>query len=376
LENLKSSKVAEFLTTPVIVPSSSPVSEIIGIMKNNSLYEVFIQDGSKLGIVPMREVLKASDIMNMKASSLMFSLLKVSPEDTVSRAAKLMNDYRLRTLPVSSQRNIEGAVTAQSVCKALLGVKDFSNVPVNKLMKRNLVTVGKNDSLSKARNLMIENSIDQLPVLDSGKLCGIISSHHIVFLMFPKERLSRDMYFHERIGLADLKVSALMDTDPLVCSPDEKAQEVLKNMLDQGKTYAIVKLWDELQGIVTYRDFVGLLAEPETLEVPAYIVGLPKDPFEAHLAKVKFFREAQSLQKSFPKVEEIRAMIKAKSKSSEKRRYEVRVSIKAAGNVFTYSEEGWDLPTLFDGIQSKMKRLVTQKRDRRRRESIRKLPHT
>jgi ribosome-associated translation inhibitor RaiA len=145
-------------------------------------------------------------------------------------------------------------------------------------------------------------------------------------------------------------------------------------MIEQDKTYAVAEFGEELQGIVTYRDFVGFLAEPEETAVPAYIIGLPNDPFEAQLAQIKFIKEANALRKSFPNIEEIRATIKTKQVSSGKHRYEVSVSIKTHGKIYAYSADGWDLPLAFDGIQSKMKRLLTQKPDRRRRESIRKLP--
>jgi CBS domain-containing protein len=372
LESLKFSKVQAFASKPILASSESSISEIIGLLKRSDAYEVIVQTNNKLGIITMRDVLRVSDISNMKASSVMSSPARISPNDTVAKAARLMNDYRLRTLPITGQKSIEGAITAQSLCQALLPIKDFGSVAVDKLAKKDLITISKNDPVSKARNLMIEKSIDHLPVMDAGKPCGIIISSQIVFSMFPKERMHRGFFSHERVGYLDFKVSGMMDTNVLYCEPEEKASAVLKRMVAQGKTYALVKLWDELQGIVTYRDFLGILAEPEELEVPAYIVGLPSDPFESQLANIKFVREAKILTKSFPDIEEIRATIKTKEVSSGKRRYEVSVLIKTHGKIRAYSAEGWDLPLVFDGIGNKMKRLREKKPERRGRESVRK----
>jgi CBS domain-containing protein/ribosome-associated translation inhibitor RaiA len=362
-----------FESKPVTAAATSSISEIMGILENNDVYEVFIEDEKKLGTITVRDILKASDITNMKASSLMTPVIKLSPNDTVGKAARLMSDYRLRALPIGKEMKVGAAVTIQSLCNALLSLKEFAEIRIDKMMKRNLMTVRESDSASKARNLMVKNSIDHLPVLDSGKLCGILLSSHIAFSLVPKERMGRGIYFHERVGLSDLKVSGVMDSDPMVCAPEEKAAEVLKKMLEQGKTYTIIELWGELQGIATYRDFVHFLAEPEKLEVAAYIVGLPSDPFEAELARMKFIREANTLRKSFPDIEEIRSTIKTKKGQSEKHRYEVSVSIRTHGKVHSYSEEGWDLPSIFDSVQAKMKRLLTQRVDKRRRESIRKV---
>jgi len=372
LESLRSSKVGNFESKPIVISPTATVSEIIGTLRHYDAYEVFVQEGSKVGSITMREILKASEISSMRASSLMFYVAKLSPKDTVGRAARLMSDYRLRALPIIGERTIQSAVTAQSLCRALVSVKAFGNAAISKMMKRNPIEIGKNESISRARRLMLESNIDHLPVLDSGKLCGIILSNHIVFTMFPREGLEKGALVSKPAGYLDLKVSGLMDLDTLVCDPKEKASDVLRSMMKQGKTYSIVKLWDEPQGIVTYRDFIAFLAEPEELDIPAYIVGLPDDPFEAELARMKFMRWAKTLCKSIPRIEEMRSTIKTKDISGERRRYEVDVSIVSAGKVYAYSERGWDLPSVFDSIIDKAKRLLTKKRVRRQRESLRK----
>ena len=72
LESLKSSRVDSFKSKPIIVSSTSPISEVMGILKQNNAYEVFIQERDKVSTITIREILKASDISNMRASSLMF----------------------------------------------------------------------------------------------------------------------------------------------------------------------------------------------------------------------------------------------------------------------------------------------------------------
>ena len=372
MESLRASYVESYESKPLVASPSSSVSEIIGVLQSNEAYEVFIEEGNKTGIVTMRDILKAQDIANMKASSIMTPIAKLSPNETVGKAARLMSDYRLRALPIGRERKIDSAITIQATCQSLLSIKEFAQVRIGKIMKRDPITIGKNDSMSKARSLMVKHGIDHLPVLDSGKLCGMLLSSQIVLSLFPKERLSKGTLSGETAGYSDLKVSGLMDSDVLTCELEEKASEALKKMIQQRKTYIIVKFWDELQGIATYRDFVGFIAEPEALDVPAYIVGLPDDPFEAELARMKFIREAKTLHKSFPTIEEFRAAIKTKQVSSGKHRYEVSVSVKTTGRVHAFSEQGWDLPFIFDELGGKMKRLMTKKPERRQKETIRK----
>jgi CBS domain-containing protein/ribosome-associated translation inhibitor RaiA len=371
LESLRKSKVEMFKSRPFTASPMSSLSEIIGILEKNDIYEVFIENGDKVGVVSIRDVLRASDILGMRASSLMTVVPKLSPGDAVGRAAAFMSDYRLRTLPVGDKK-VDGAVTVQSLCQALLLVNEFGRIKIDKLMKKDPITIGKSESASKARSVMVKHSIDHLPVLDSGRVRGILLSNQVVLSMFPKEKLEQGMLSGEATKYSSIKASELMDTNILVCEPDERASDVLKRMIEQDKTYALMKQWDELQGIATYRDFVALLVEPEKPDFPAYIVGLPDDPFEAHLARAKFFKEAKALRRSFPDIEEIRATIKTKSVSSGSHRYEISVSIETHGKIHAYSAEGWDLPVAFEGLQGKMKRILTQRPDKRKRGSIRK----
>lgn len=371
LESLRKSKVEMFKSRPFTASPMSSLSEIIGILEKNDIYEVFIENGDKVGVVSIRDVLRASDILGMRASSLMTVVPKLSPGDAVGRAAAFMSDYRLRTLPVGDKK-VDGAVTVQSLCQALLLVNEFGRIKIDKLMKKDPITIGKSESASKARSVMVKHSIDHLPVLDSGRVRGILLSNQVVLSMFPKEKLEQGMLSGEATKYSSIKASELMDTNILVCEPDERASDVLKRMIEQDKTYALMKQWDELQGIATYRDFVALLVEPEKPDFPAYIVGLPDDPFEAHLARAKFFKEAKALRRSFPDIEEIRATIKTKSVSSGSHRYEISVSIVTHGKIHAYSAEGWDLPVAFEGLQGKMKRILTQRPDKRKRGSIRK----
>ena len=361
-----------FRSEPIIVSSMSSISEIMGILKHKGAYEVFIEEGDKVSMITIREILKAGDI-SMKASSLMFYVPKLSSDDTVGKAARLMNDYRLRALPIVNEGSIEGIVTTKSLSRALLSVRVFRRVKIGKMMTRKPITIDKGESVSKARRMMLNNGIDHLPVLDSGMLCGIITSNDIVLSMFPREGMERGAFVSAPSSHLDIKVSGLMDSNALVCDPRERASAVLKRMMANEKTYYIVHHRREIQGIVTYRDFAALLAEPEKLDIPAYMVGLPDDPFEAQLARIKFMGSARVLRKSIPKIEEICATIRTEDISGDRRRYEVNVSIRAAGKLYLYTQDGWDLPAIFDSITDKMMKLLTKKRKRWKR-NLRSFP--
>jgi hypothetical protein len=133
-----------------------------------------------------------------------------------------------------------------------------------------------------------------------------------------------------------------------------------------------VALWGELQGIITFRDCVKLLAEPREESLPISIVGLPEDPFEAEAAKAKFETVVKRLARSLPDILEARSVIKASERTGHRRRYEVKVELITPGKTMSYGLSGWNLPEVFDELSERMKRVTTKKpkprRERRERE--------
>jgi len=145
-------------------------------------------------------------------------------------------------------------------------------------------------------------------------------------------------------------------------------------MLKTNSTYTIVKSFDEIQGIITYRDVIALLGERvEEEEIPTFIVGLPDDPFDAELSKSKFTNLARLLRRAYPEIEEARCHMKLRDIQGERRRYEVAVNIVTPHRRHTYTNMGWDLAKMFDQMSDSMKKQLAHRKSRRQRDSVRYL---
>jgi hypothetical protein len=100
-------------------------------------------------------------------------------------------------------------------------------------------------------------------------------------------------------------------------------------------------------------------------DVPISIIGLPEDQFEAEAAKAEFGRTINQLRHVFPDLLEAKSVIKSKFRRGKGRgRYEVTGQIRTLEKSYDYSESGWELPSVYDLITDRLKRLMTQKRRR------------
>ncbi len=102
------------------------------------------------------------------------------------------------------------------------------------------------------------------------------------------------------------------------------------------------------------------------------MVGLPEDPFEAEATRDKFIRTVSGLKKVFPEIIEARSVIKTKTIRSDRRRYEVKTMLKTPSDTYSYTEGGYDLPSVYDIISDRMKRLLAQKPNKTRKSSTRR----
>lgn len=352
--------VAELKTELVAVPSSAPLTKVVGTLRKRNAYEAFIVDDAKITMVSIRDILRAKHVHSSKASSLAVQIPKLAAENPVALAATLMTEYRVRALPLGDESGVIGEVTALSICKALRSAKGLS-FTISKVMTSHPITLRLDDPLAKAKILINRRNIDHLPVLQDGKILGVVTSRRLLDSMIPPERPMKYGWRPEARALNRLSIRGMMER-PLMCDVSERASSVLNRLIDQNKSYALVGIGEELQGIVTYRDFVKLLARRVKTMVPVYMVGLPDQPFEAQAARTKFTRAVNLLRRSYPEIMEARCTIKTSSPGGKKgrRRYEVKAFVYTPHRMFVHSESGWDLASIFDVISDRLKRATTR----------------
>jgi CBS domain-containing protein len=169
-------------------------------------------------------------------------------------------------------------------------------------------------------------------------------------------------------------VAGILNKELVTADVHDSIHLVITKMLETDSAYCLIKLWDELQGIITYRDLVSLLGEKIQEEIPVFIIGLPDDPLEAELAKSKFASTVKLLRKIYHDILEARCRIKLKDVKGLRKRYEVDAHIIWTHGSITYTDIGYDLARIFDEMSDALKKKISHKYGRKSRRSIRLRP--
>jgi IMP dehydrogenase len=120
--------------------------------------------------------------MPLKVEDVMVeNVISVPERATVKEAAELMNQHEIGCLIVVKNGKPVGIVTKTDMVKrVILGPVDPENTMVRKIMSRPLVVVNTQISIEEASKIMRERKIRKLPVIEKGRLVGLITTIDIV----------------------------------------------------------------------------------------------------------------------------------------------------------------------------------------------------
>jgi CBS domain-containing protein len=104
----------------------------------------------------------------------------VEPKATLGEAATLMKQEDCGSIPVVEGGRLVGIVTDRDiVVRGVAAGKDPKTQRVSEVMSANPVTIGPDNDVSDAETKMADRQIRRLPVVDGGKLVGIIVTAQI-----------------------------------------------------------------------------------------------------------------------------------------------------------------------------------------------------
>ena len=119
-----------------------------------------------------------AEILKVRVHS---SIISVTPATTVLEAVTRMSDTDISALMVLDGEAVAGIITERDFVRRVARMERSSYATtVGDVMTRNLITVGPLDRSRFCMQLMIEKNLRHLPVLEDGKLVGLLSIRDLV----------------------------------------------------------------------------------------------------------------------------------------------------------------------------------------------------
>jgi CBS domain-containing protein len=119
------------------------------------------------------------DLRKVKARDVMVEkLITIAPEEKIAFADLLMTRNNIGGLPVVSQGKLVGIITQRDIMFARH--YEIGGLKARDLMSKELIVVNPDTSLKEILSIMLEKKIERIPVVENGKLLGLIVHDRIL----------------------------------------------------------------------------------------------------------------------------------------------------------------------------------------------------
>ena len=125
-------------------------------------------------------------------------------------------------------------------------------------MGTQLVTISASDRLSTVEDIMTLGHVRHMPVVQGGKLVGVVSERDL--LRASLSVLSKHRDAERRAFLHVVEIETVMSTPPIVVEPEATIEEAALIMAHKKIGCLPVVEGDELVGMVTETDILGWVA--------------------------------------------------------------------------------------------------------------------
>jgi CBS domain-containing protein len=117
------------------------------------------------------------------------AIFTITPDTTVYHALELMVEKNVSALLVMEADKLAGIFTERDYArKVVLKGKSSRDTAIGEIMTGNLITVTSASSIDECMELMTGKYIRHLPVVDDGKLAGIISIGDVVRTIIQEQK--------------------------------------------------------------------------------------------------------------------------------------------------------------------------------------------
>ncbi len=195
------------------------------------------------------------EVMTLKPITLL-------PETLMPKAARIMLENKITALPVVENNQLIGILTNSDLLRFILSEcpELKKDLRVKNYMTDEVVTIDPETSLLECHRLMGTKRIRSLPVLEEGKLVGLVTRTDL--MSSDPSHLSSHKNQDISMKILTQPVKKVMSKEVLTISPEADITTAAKLMLDH-KIHVLVVVDDEknIIGVITESDLFLMIVQ-------------------------------------------------------------------------------------------------------------------
>jgi CBS domain-containing protein len=223
--------------------------------------------GKYVAMISRRTILRSRlDPTTTKVKTLMKVAPPVTFDFSASKIAKLMIESEMRQLPVFEKNKIVGFVTDEDIIHAAV-IDEWGKTPIEKIMTKAPCSLETNRSVGAVLSLMRESGISHVPIMENGKLVGIITIEDILQnIYWPQRHQTTGDIVGEKLETLSIPAKGIMARPAISVEPPTSLRDAEKLMHDRDISCLAIVTNERIVGIVTKLDFLEPISQLEHAE--------------------------------------------------------------------------------------------------------------
>jgi CBS domain-containing protein len=173
---------------PMVSPADT-IEQLARVMRKYETDSVAVVDPSPriIGGVLLSDVfpviISRHELHGTVASHMTRDVMIASPTDTVQKIYTMILESGYSAFPVVKKKRIVGLISRRDLIRTRRVqsiIAGHAHTTIEEVMSKNVVTIGPDEPIGSAAELLVKHDVSRLPVIDGDRIVGIVDRHDVL----------------------------------------------------------------------------------------------------------------------------------------------------------------------------------------------------
>jgi len=353
-------KVKDLMVKNVIsVQPEDSLTIALNKMRDGRLNQLPVVEGGRyVGMLTLKSIVTRNiNPAQIKCGSMCSSTPTVRSGDDIEIVISTMLNAGVRALPVVDD-NLVGVISETDLIRAATAV-GIGGLPISKIATDSEFVM-KTDSVAKVKKIMMNNNVSRVPVVDAGKVIGVVGTLDMIRLTEGKRELpgrSSEHVEKEKLNIESTPVINFMH-NPSVVSKNATVKDVLASLTRYEEAFVL----ENGVKIITPKDVLELMASGPKSQVHVDVIGMGD---EGPLLTAKVDKSVSDfvtrMNKSIADIQYLFLHVEKYDKGGKKPLYSIRARFGTPIGMFVARAEERDAITAVQEVLHSLEREIEHK---------------
>lgn len=131
-------------------------------------------------------IISRHDLRGTVADQMSTKVLSAAPEDEILKVYGMILESGYSTFPVVHKKQLAGIISRRdliSTRRVRSAIAQHNQARIDTVMTRDVFTIGPDEPIGAAAELIVAHDVSMLPVVDGGRMVGVLNRHDVLRAM-------------------------------------------------------------------------------------------------------------------------------------------------------------------------------------------------